>query len=216
LEEAKEKYAQSHKKADRKYYVPSVSSGKKAVKRTDQELRRVYDRFVAREFYENLIVAAVSRCESFLFDVVREILRRYPEKINMNVKGMDLDRAIPFKLLLEVGSLEEAIEQVIAARLVSVSYANPRVYLSFLSRLIHINTNDKAFSAYVEIKATRDLLVHGNGVVNSIYLDKCGSLARGSAGEEIRIDSDYFDHCIGALRRVSFLTNKGVEATFRR
>lgn len=217
LEEAKRKYAESPERADRKYYVPSVSSGKKAVKRTDEELRRVYDRFVKREFYENLIVAAVSHCESYLFDVVREIFRSYPEKINVNSKGMDhLDRDVPLKLLLEVGSLEEAIDQVIEARVVSISYASPRVYLSFLSHLIQVDTNDKAFSAYVEIKATRDLLVHGNGIVNGIYLDKSGSFARGKAGEEIRIDCDYFDHCIGALRRVSFLTNKGVESTFRR
>ena len=199
----------------RKYYIPSFSAGQKAAKRSDEEMRELYDRFVSRDLYENLIVAGVSRCESYLFDVAREVFRAYPEKMNVSIKGMDPERTVPLKLVLEAGSIDELIEQVVAARLGAVSYASPKSYLEFLKALISIDTEDKAFVSFVEIKATRDLLVHGSGLINDIYLIKCQTSARGARGEQIKVDRPYFDHCVAIFRRVSYLSNKSVSTTFR-
>ena len=106
-----------------KYSVPSAGAAYKIAKRSDDELRAIYERFLEREVYENFLVAAVSRCESFLSDVVREILLTYPGKINTNVKAQDIDRKVPIEVILESGSIEIAIARIIDARLISLSYA---------------------------------------------------------------------------------------------
>jgi hypothetical protein len=42
-----------------------------------------------------------------------------------------------------------------------------------------------------EIKASRDILVHNNGVVNATYVGKAGRLARYQDGEKLEIPKQY-------------------------
>jgi hypothetical protein len=44
---------------------------------------------------------------------------------------------------------------------------------------------------FSEIKATRDVLVHGQGVANAYYIDKAGKSARANVGEPLLIPEPY-------------------------
>jgi hypothetical protein len=44
---------------------------------------------------------------------------------------------------------------------------------------------------FAEIKATRDVLVHGQGIANAYYVDKAGKLARAQPGQPLDIPGPY-------------------------
>jgi hypothetical protein len=208
-------------KGDKKYYVPSISEEKKPKKkfanRTDAELKEIYDRFLSRALYENLIVTVVSLFESFLFDVLRLIISAYPDKLKSNVDGKEVKREFSLDILLNVSTREEAIGQIIEQQLIGISYAKPKVYLKYLKNIAGVATGDPAFKDYIEIKATRDLITHNLGIINNMYIEKVADIdgtTRGVINDQIRIDAEYFSHCIATLKRISVIINRNVKITF--
>jgi hypothetical protein len=213
LEEAKNIYEASLHKKDRRYYVPSVARTKFA-RRNDIELKEIYERFIKRELYENLIVAVVSQFESMLFEVLRLVICAYPQKLTLNIQGVQTERNIPIEVLLQSSSLENAIIEVTRRRINSISYASPQAYLSYLNGMAGITISDSAFQDYLEIKAARDLIIHNASIVNDVYLQKSGDKSRGNLGERLTIESDYFNHCIATLKRVSGIIQRDIGKNF--
>lgn len=60
------------------------------------------------------------------------------------------------------------------------------------------------------MKATRDLLVHNDGVINAIYLEKAGELARGQNGEVVPISSEYFESSVRDMKNMSSIIYRGL------
>ena len=69
LVEAKAKHESRHSKADRRYYVPSVDR-KKFAKRTDAELKKIYNYYTSNGLFEAFLVHSISQFESFIADVI--------------------------------------------------------------------------------------------------------------------------------------------------
>jgi hypothetical protein len=53
-----------------------------------------------------------------------------------------------------------------------------------------------------EVKASRDVLVHNQGVVNSIYRDRAGGLARFPAGQSLEISEPYLNDAFLLVRKI--------------
>jgi len=107
------------------------------------------------------------------------------------------------------------LDQVIKRRLNEVSYASPKEYLEYLGKIAGIDTTDSAFLNFIEIKATRDLLIHNSGIINEIYLSKSGGKKRGKIGDMILIDAKYFDFCMATLKRLSGIIQRDITKTFK-
>ncbi len=216
LESFRSELTDSKSREYHSYFVPKVKSrGGIPQKRSDKELKEIYDRFIHRELYENIIVNTVSQFEAYLFEVLRIIISTYPKKLTLNVKGVEVSHAIPLELLLNTNNLSEIIDQVIDRRLNEVSYASPKEYLEYLGKIAGIDTTDPAFLDYLEIKATRDLLIHNSGVINEIYLSKSGVKKRGEIGQLLLIDTKYFDFCMATLKRLSGIIQRDTTKTFK-
>ena len=165
--------------------------------------------------YENFIVTAVSQFESYLFEVFRIVISAYPKKLALNIKGVETAREIPLNLLLNANSLSEVIAQIIEQRLNQVSYASPKEYLEYLGSIVGADITDPIFLDYIEIKATRDLLIHNSGVINDIYLAKAGDKKRGEIGQAVTIDTNYFDLCMATLKRLSGIIQRDTTKAFK-
>lgn len=215
LVEAKTKLEVSTRKTDREYPVPSRKKAAVA-RRTDSELKSLYSSFITRELFGTLLIGIVSLTESFLLEALRLVIRAHPHKLGISIQGTDTQRYVPIATVLRADDLDELIEELIEDRIHSISYASPRDYLEFFHRVTGVETGDSAFSQYIEIKATRDLLVHNSGKVNAIYLAKVGKSKRASLNAIIPITSEYFDHAIATLKRISILISDGVRETFTR
>lgn len=67
---------------------------------------------------------------------------------------------------------------------------------------------------YAEVKATRDLVVHNNGVANDAYVRKAGSKARAQDAELIPLDAEYFSQAIQCMKRLANTVCKQAEKKY--
>jgi hypothetical protein len=213
LSQAKERYEKSDDPDDKPYTAPSLKKGKVA-KRNDEELREIYDRYIATDLYNNLLVAMVSQCESFLFDVLRLVLRAYPKKLTITNQGAEIKKSIDISLVLDAVDIEFVRNAIIEQRLHSVSYAKPADYLQLLNTIAQISTDDDAFAAYIEIKATRDIIAHNAGIANATYKEKVGDKARADDGHPLPMNTAYFDQCVVTIKRVAGIVDHDIKKHF--
>ena len=213
LEEIRTNLAKSTHRKDRRYYVPKI--GRKVFsRRKDREVREIYDRFLEREIYENLIVTCISHFEAFLFNTLESLIIKHPKKLTISVGGVESQRTIPVEFLLDATDIENALRKTISWRLDRISHATPAEYLKYLHNISGVDTDDGSFLSYFEMKATRDIVVHNRGVVNDEYLKKSADKSRGAIGERIEIDKEYFDYCLASLKRISGIIARDIKKNF--
>ena len=116
---------------------------------------------------EGLFVLAVSSFEHSILDTLKIYFTFIPEKLDIkteNVLKEDLINGEP---------LAQAIENKINA----VGYNNISDILSYFINITSISSNFLTIDGVnklLEIKATRNLLIHNNLIVNSLYKDTAG------------------------------------------
>ncbi len=210
LLKAREQYNASPDSTDKPYAVPSHKK-KGIAKRNDEELREIYDRYIETDLYNTLLVAIVSQCESFIFDVLRAVLRAYPKKIGCNVKGVEENRSVDLKLVLDANDIYQVHHALIEQRLHTISYAKPADYLTFLKNIAHVKTDQETFEKYLEVKATRDIIIHNRGIANTTYIEKAGNKARAVAGEQLPMSTAYFDEAIAVIKGITVIIRHDIK-----
>lgn len=152
-----------------------------------QDLQNQYQYLAVHQLSINCIYQLVSIVESMIDDVLRAVLKRYPAKLGSKKK-------IGMELVLECSSIEEVHDRAIDNLLNELSYESPHEHAESLKQYLSVNALEcPAFHKYLEVKATRDIYVHGRGLSNKTYLRKCGTHARVSrTGIELPADTTYF------------------------
>lgn len=212
LVDAKAKYEESKSKADRRYYVPSVGRTKFA-KRTDAELKAIYEHYISVGLFEAFLVNSLSRFESFLADVLDEFFSHYPLRVTEKIQGVPACPDISPKELVEASDKNQLLQRLIREHLGNVFRQRPNVYLPYSAKLLGAK-DDPSFLDYYEIAATRDLVVHNSRIANQLYLEKAGSKARGALGEKLPVDRAYYYDALAKLKKVSGAIKRDVEKKF--
>lgn len=207
LEESRKSRAGSTDGEVRKFVVPS-SKRKGVARRTDSEMKRIFDAFVGRELFVTSLIAAVSRTEAFVFDVLRMALCDYPEKLALSTQGNRGELSVPLPVALKAKKLSDVLDALIDRRLNAAAYASPHEYLAYFHAVTGIRVTALEFQSYIEIKATRDLLVHNSGVVNATYLEKVEEMKRAKSGKLIPIDREYYDQSIAVLKKLAGIVSQ--------
>lgn len=212
LVEARARYEGSKSKSDRRYYVPSVDRQKFA-KRTDKELKEIYDRFTSTGLFESFLVRSLSQFEFFLADLLVVFLDHYPQRITEVVQGIPACPGVSAKDLMAAQNKDELVRRVVADHVSNVFRQRPNLYMAYVSKLLTVK-NDPSFADYYEVAATRDLVVHNSGIVNALYIEKAGGKARGALGEKIAVDESYFSSALAKLKKVSGAIKRDVEKKY--
>lgn len=115
---------------------------------------------------KSLFVYGIATFENALTDILREFCKAFPQKIPQK----------EFKLLKDqiLNDTEVIVEMFLDSAINKLTYASLEDYLVELTKLLGIDMIPH-LSELIEIKETRNLLLHNNLVVNSIYLSKCKS-----------------------------------------
>ena len=95
-------------------------------------------------------------------------------------------------------------------------FGKPTEYLNAAAKVLGIKNDPKIVDDYIEIKASRDIIVHNSGTINRLYVDKAGLKGRGNVGEALKIDYQYFRSVIEVVKRLSRHMSDSVEATYDR
>lgn len=198
LKERAEELRASPRKGKRRYSVPKEDRTVES-RRTDADIGQLYRAQWERGVFETNIVSIVSRTEAFLLECLNIAIVRYPQKLTILA-----DRAgIPVDLFLEHEDRGVILERYIASRCEALMFAKPKDYLELFKKVLTIDLDADPLSDYLEIKASRDIIVHNLGEINKLYLDKAGDKARGAEGDELVIDKTYFKHVITTVKNLS-------------
>lgn len=212
LLEAKTKYENSGAKKDRRYYVPSVNRTKFA-KRTDKELRDIYDHYISTGLFEAFLVNSLSRFEGFLADVLLAFFSHYPLRITERVQGIPACPDIAIKDLLTAPDKHQLEQRVFSEHLSNVFRQRPSAYMACVSTMLGVK-EEPLFADYYEISATRDLVVHNSRLINQLYLDKAGPKVRGALGQTIAVDKAYLYEALAKMKKISGVIKRDVEKAY--
>lgn len=212
LDDAKATYGKSKSTNDKRYYVPSMKKGKFA-KRTDVELKDIYDQYLGLGLYESFLVSLVARFEWFLADLLIDFFSHYPLRVTEKFNGIPPAEKIEVRTLLGSSDKDELVRKVISGHVSNVLRQKPSIYMAYIAKIIGTKS-DPSFKDFYEISATRDLVVHNSRVANETYKVKSGDKARANIGDQVIIDDHYFAHCIAAMKRVSGALKRDIETKY--
>ena len=179
--------------------VPSKVRGKEVV-RTAIQLKEIAEAAVSWEIYYSVFVYAVAQVEAFLGDALFEILSFDSRRLQTRVKGIDHTNKIDVSDVIKASSREEIVAGIIEKELASLFYAAPSLQMEYFQAVASISLPDDLVLQWLEIKATRDVIVHNSGISNSVYIKKSGSKARAIDGETLPMDDKYFAIAVSSMK----------------
>jgi hypothetical protein len=201
-------------KGKKRYSVPKENRTIES-RRTDADIGQLYQAQLERGIFETNIVNIVSRTEAFLLECLNIAIAEYPKKLTVLA-----DRAgIPVDLFLEHEDREIVLERYIASRCEALMFSKPKDYLDIFQKVLAISLKDELLLEYIEIKASRDIIVHNVGEINKLYIDKAGKppsgKARGAEGDELVIDKAYFKRVVTTVKKLSGAIQRESERIYK-
>ena len=136
----------------------------------------------------NGIYQLVTTIETLLGNILKETLIQFPAKIS-NKKKLD------YEVVLGAKSLDEIKLAVVNSILNELSYKTPKEYGEEFEKYIGVKLLEQPiYHRYIELKATRDIYIHNQGVANDIYTNKADRLSRVKSGQFLPVNIQYFLH----------------------
>ncbi len=196
------------------FVVPSGGERETArIRRNPAQMIQILDIMIANGERSKALLVAVSITEDYLLNVLKLMLRAYPERIVRGARGGDAAMAVPLIEILQKGR-DEILEEKIQSRLTNALYASPADYLKYLRDTLEVELTEARTAAFIETKATRDIIIHANGRVNEKYLEKAGALGRAAHGENLGIDQDYFDRSLANMKALMLEISGRIHAKY--
>lgn len=155
------------------------------------ELASVKDGTLA---YRGLFVVMVGAFEVMMTDMLKYFYRKFPQKFNKEVK-VDKDSVLEATLALDL------IDAAIDKSIVDMSYGRFQEVARQFFQTLEIDkpaVEDALISSLLEIRETRNLLLHNDLVVNWLYVERAGQLARKKEGI-LEIEREYFLRSLDAV-----------------
>jgi hypothetical protein len=199
----------------KRFRVPSKSKNKE-IQRTAKELRQIAERAVSKEIFFSVFVYAVAQVEAFVGDLLLELLRFDNRRLKTRIKGIDHTSKIEVSDLIDCSSREELIESVIRRELAGLFYAAPSLQMEYFQAVTGVKLSDDIVASWIEIKATRDIIVHNSGIANATYLRKVGSSARAKDGDELPMDEKYFSRALADMKSFVGKVSSGIQSDLKK
>jgi hypothetical protein len=200
-------------KAFHNFEVPSGNKPTARIRRTPLDLQALLKAAMEQGAYKKSLVLAVSITEDYLIDLMRLVLRAHPGRLGRGVRRGESKPTIALEDFIE-RSRDEILEELIRGRVGGALYAKPAEYLAYVASILEVEVPGEAAEAFIEVKATRDIVVHGDGKANERYIEKSGNRARVALGEVLLIDNAYFDSAIATMKSLIFQLNQSVSVKY--
>jgi len=117
----------------------------------------------------------VSRMEAYVQDCVALVAITYPKKLSILA---DKNGGIPIDIFLDNESRDDVIRRFVMLRCEGLMFSKPAEYLAKAATVMSIELDEEDINNFLEIKATRDIIIHNSGRINKIYIEKAGKKGR--------------------------------------
>ncbi|MEJ8629513.1 hypothetical protein P0F65_06080 [Sphingomonas sp. I4] len=205
-----DKLRASNSKAKKPYPVPK-RKGTVTSRRRDEDIGLIFYAQHERGVFETNIVSMVSRVEAFIQECIAIAASAFPAKLSV----LTDKSGIPLDLFLEHEDREDVIDRFVALKCEGLMFGKPSEYLDKAAKVLSIELERETVRAFVEIKASRDIIIHNSGLINKLYVEKAGDKSRGDVGEELVIDDAYFRHVIVTLKALAGAIQSKTEAVYK-
>ena len=200
----------SKSKAKKPYPVPK-HKGMVTSRRRDEDIGLIFHAQHDRGIFETNIVSMVSRVEAFIQECIAITATTFPAKLSLLADKS----GIPLDLFLEHDERDDVIRRFVALKCEGLMFGKPSEYLDKAAKVLSIELDPETVRAFIEIKASRDIIIHNSGLINKLYVEKAGEERRGEAGEELIIDVAYFRHVIVTLKALAGAIQSKTEAVYK-
>jgi len=150
---------------------------------------------------KGLFVLAISSFETMLSDTYQYFIRNVPGAFDL--KSVPLQKAS----ILDAATPVELLEEQVERHVVALSYERFTVFFDRLTKALGVGRpefDEALVDRIVEAKETRNLLLHNNLMVNSIYIERAGPATRANGiGSTLPLGREYVD---ARLRDIEILT----------
>lgn len=137
----------------------------------------------------------VSLFEDFFFGLLRQWLAAFPGSLSK--------KQVEIGAVLKAPDKAAIILTVVDKELNDLKYERVADWFAHFERLANLGCPaTEEIEKLAEIKASRDILVHNNGVVNAIYIGKAGKCARYHNGEKLEIPEQYHRESWETIKKV--------------
>jgi len=165
---------------------------------------------------KGMFTLVITQFEILLLDLTSKIVKFYPEKLTELSKKDKEASDLPFKFL--------GMEKYIDYKIHKLGYKNIKEILDNLTFLLNDKKEVKSeiftqeiVDKLIEIKESRNLLLHNNLVVNQFYLDNTKSIKRSEKkGEVLTINVEYLINSISTIELIIEYIQKKVLIKFEK
>lgn len=124
-----------------------------------------------------------------------------------------MGKQLEFRTVLEAADKDEIVTAVVQEEVLKLAYQRVADWFAYMEKIAKLGLpTQEQIERIVEIKASRDVLVHCNGVANSVYVEKSMTLARFAAGDILELPESYHQDSWQLLKDVvTDMANAGIK-----
>ena len=184
--------AQQMVREGRKFTIRNQTTGNTV---DETELSGLVQGYVTGSLASATFQHFVSLFERFVSDLLSVWLTEYPDSLSAN--------QLEFQAVLEAPDKDAIVAAVVQKKVHGLSYKRVDEWFAYLEEIAKLGcpTRDQ-IERLAEIKASRDVLVHNNGIANSIYVDKSKKRARFADGDTLELPEQYHRDSWQLIRQV--------------
>ncbi len=173
---------------------------------TEQDLREQVQIYITGYLMSSTFQHFVSLFEHFFFELLHRWLVAYPQSLSK--------KQVEFRTILNAVDTAEIIQAVVDKELNDIKYKSIADWFEYLQKLIALECPTREqIEQLTEIKASRDILAHNNGIVNETYLRKAGAgHTRFMEGEILEISEQYLLKSWATTRKMIQDLSQAVQA----
>jgi hypothetical protein len=195
--------------------APSRLNVSRTIRREIGSILGIIDeRQSSKEFVQSLVFA-IARTESYISASLLLMIRAYPAKLLLSTKGNEPEQGqspkVDLRELIEASSIDSLVAERAVQRIREAMYAEPKQYIQYCSKILGFSLTEDICRQFSEIKATRDIYVHGDGRANSIYTRKAGPKRRVNVGELLPVNGDYLSESVVCMKVLMSEIHRGLQ-----
>lgn len=165
-----------------------------------KKIKKEYEKFDVLEkqeeiLYSGSLMLLVTYFENLVAGVLKKDFIKHPKRVSLD------EKSVSYKLLVEIGDIEEVKNILIDQEITNKMYGSFEDWKCFFQRNMKLKliSWDIECKHLQEIIARRNLFVHNNGIINSIYLKLNDDVDASAIGETIGISRQYIDESIDVI-----------------
>jgi hypothetical protein len=175
------------------------------------DLEPMAQRYVTVHLSESTFKGLSGLLEDWIVGLARLWLTAYPRQLDAAYsEAAERSRSqrreeiqVPLSEILAAPDRGAILRGVIERVVRELAYRRPSQWFQFFDNRVNLGCPDESQrGALCELKAARDVLEHGGGLVGLDYIDKAGTFARHAEGATIQIDEPYLLNCFALIREV--------------